>query len=236
MTLSPGCFGLHTTDPTSRQGGAPILGWTPSSLLLVEESMIWSAGPAAVHQRLEAGDHVKELLVDATLTQTVECAMESLQQVVDVSIGTFHRRQPARVLAGEGFGARPEERDEEIFADERPHCRGATAHDFRHVSRLPGELDQPASPGFVEWQQALIDRRVSRPGSGAVVEEVELGDFTWASLALHENLPDERGDRLDGNRHREESGERQARVREARMNPLADGPDSPGPGQRGDRL
>ena len=46
-----------------------------------------------------------------------------------------------------------------------------------------------------------------------------------ARLALDENLPDERGDGLDGIRHGEESDERQARVRQARMNALADGPD-----------
>ncbi len=43
-----------------------------------------------------------------------------LQQFVDVLVGAFHRRQAARVLAREGFGARPEERDEKVFADERP--------------------------------------------------------------------------------------------------------------------
>jgi hypothetical protein len=72
-----------------------------------------------VGQRLEAGDHVEQFLVDATLAQTVECAVEILQQFVDVLVGAFHRRQAARVLAREGFGARPEERDEKIFADER---------------------------------------------------------------------------------------------------------------------
>jgi hypothetical protein len=56
---------------------------------------------------------------------------------------------------------------------------------------------------------------------------VEFGDFTLAvaRLALHENLPDERGDGLDGVRHGEESQQRQARVRQARMNALTDGPD-----------
>jgi hypothetical protein len=56
---------------------------------------------------------------------------------------------------------------------------------------------------------------------------VELGDFTLAvaRAALHENLADERGDGLDGVRHGEESHQRQARVRQARMNALTDGPD-----------
>src|ERR1039458_1527167 len=39
------------------------------------------------------------------------------------------------------------------------------------------------------------------------------------------NLPHERGDGLDGVRHREQSDQRQARVRQTRMNTLADGPD-----------
>src|SRR4029077_18977828 len=71
-------------------------------------------------KRLEAGDHVEKFLVDATLTQTVKCAVEILQQFVDVPIGAFHRRQAARVLAREGFGTRSEERDEKVFADECP--------------------------------------------------------------------------------------------------------------------
>ena len=43
-------------------------------------------------QRFEAGDHVEKFLVDATLTQLVECAVEILQQFVDVFIGAFHCR------------------------------------------------------------------------------------------------------------------------------------------------
>jgi hypothetical protein len=41
-------------------------------------------------------------------------------------------------LARQRFGARPEERDEKIFADERPQGRGAASHDLRQVSRRPG--------------------------------------------------------------------------------------------------
>jgi hypothetical protein len=47
----------------------------------------------------------------------------------------------ARVLAREGFGARPEQRNEEIFADEGPQGRGVPTDDLRHVSRRPGGLD-----------------------------------------------------------------------------------------------
>jgi hypothetical protein len=131
-------------------------------------------------QRFEAGDDVEQFLVDATLAQTMECPVEVLQQFVDVFVGALHRRQAARVLAREGFGARPEERDEKIFADERPQGRGAATHDLGQVSRRPGKFGQLASPVFVQRQQSLTDGRINRPGRGAVVEEVEFGDFTLA--------------------------------------------------------
>lgn len=60
-------------------------------------------------QRLEAGDHVEQFLVDAALTQAVKGAAQILQQFVDVLVGPFHRRQAARVLARERFGTGPEE-------------------------------------------------------------------------------------------------------------------------------
>ena len=43
-----------------------------------------------LYQRLEARDDVEQFLVDVTLTQTVECAVEILKQFVDVSISSFH--------------------------------------------------------------------------------------------------------------------------------------------------
>ena len=66
------------------------------------------------------------------------------------------------------------------------------------------------------------------------MEEVEFGDFTvpLARLALHQNLPDERGDGRDGIRYGEQSHQRQAGVRQAGMDPLADRPDSRTPGER----
>jgi len=101
-------------------------------------------------KRFEAGDDVEQFLVDATLAQTMECPVEVLQQFIDVFVGSLHRRQATRVLAREGFGARPEERDEKIFADERPQGRGATTHDLGQVSRRPGKFGQLASPVFVQ--------------------------------------------------------------------------------------
>ena len=61
---------------------------------------------------------------------------------------------------------------------------------------------------------------------GAVIEEVEFGDALIAArFTLHENLPDERSDCLDGARHGEKAHERKARVRQALMDTLTDGPD-----------
>jgi hypothetical protein len=63
--------------------------------------------PPRSGQRLESGDHVEKFLVDATLTQTVECATEILQQLVDVFVGAFHCCQAARIFARQWFGAIP---------------------------------------------------------------------------------------------------------------------------------
>src|ERR1022692_993464 len=49
--------------------------------------------------------------------------------------------------------------------------------------------------------------------------------FVPMRFTFNLNLPHERGDGLDGVRHREQSDQRQARVRQTRMNTLADGPD-----------
>src|ERR1700694_3697641 len=74
-------------------------------------------------QRFEAGDDVEQFLVDATLARTVECRVEVLQQFVDVLVGALHRREAARVLARQRFGARSEQRNEKIFADECAQSR-----------------------------------------------------------------------------------------------------------------
>jgi hypothetical protein len=55
-------------------------------------------------------------------------------------------------------------------------------------------------------------------------------------FAFDLDLPDERRDGLDGIRHGEKAHQRQARVRQPRVNPLADGPDVGFPGQRGEGL
>ena len=188
---------------------------------------MWLTGTSLWGQRLEAGDDVEQFLVDATLAQTMKVPIEILQQFFDVLVGALHRCQAARVLTREGFGTRPEERDEKIFANERPEGRVAATHDLGQVPRRPGKFGQLASPVFVQRQQSLTDWCINRPGRGAVVEQVEFGDLTVAAarLALHENLPDQRGDSLDGVRDGEQPHQRQARVRQARVNALTDGPD-----------
>src|ERR1019366_1003853 len=101
-------------------------------------------------QRFEAGDDVEQFLVDSALAQPMECPVEILQQFVDVFVGALHRGQSARVLAREGFGARPEQRDEKIFADERPQGRGGATYNLGQASRWPGKFGQLASPVFVQ--------------------------------------------------------------------------------------
>ncbi len=128
-------------------------------------------------QCLKAGDDVEEFLVDAALAQLVEVLIEVLQQLVDVFFGPLHGGQSAGVFAGQGFGACPEERDEEILMNERPQGCRTTADDLRQISRRPREYGQLASPGFVQRQQALIDRRIHRSGRRAVIKEVEFRDF-----------------------------------------------------------
>ena len=73
----------------------------------------------------------------------------------------------------------------------------------------------------------LTDGFISRPGLGAVVEEVKLTDLALAVMrfTFDENLPDERRDGVDGSRHGEKSHRRQTGIRQPRVNALADGPD-----------
>ncbi len=71
-------------------------------------------------QGLKAGNDVEQLLVNSALAQLVEVPIEIFKQFVDVFFGTLHRCQAAGVFTGQRLGACPEERDEEIFVDERP--------------------------------------------------------------------------------------------------------------------
>ena len=69
-------------------------------------------------QRFEAGYHIEEFFVDVALPQLVEFAVETFQQFVDLLLGSLHRRQAARVFAGERFRAGSKQADEKILADQ----------------------------------------------------------------------------------------------------------------------
>src|SRR5579863_8897427 len=113
-------------------------------------------------QCLKSRDHVEKFFIDATLTQLVEIAMECVQQVVDVLVGSLHCRKTAGILASQRFGAGPEEREEEIFPDQRLQCRGAGTHDLRQIDRGPADPGQISLPLRIERQHALADRFVER--------------------------------------------------------------------------
>jgi len=60
-------------------------------------------------ERFKAGDYIEQFLVDAALAQLMEGPVKLLEQIVDILIGALHCGQTARVFAGEGVGASPEE-------------------------------------------------------------------------------------------------------------------------------
>jgi hypothetical protein len=153
-------------------------------------------------------------------------------------VGALHCCQPARVLAGQGFGARPEERDEKIFADQCAQSLDAVAHDLGQVGGRPVNRGQIAPPLRIERQQPLANRFVERSRQRSVMEHPErrMLAFVPMRFTFNLNLPDERGDGLNGVRHREETGQRQARIRETRVNTLADRPDATFPGQSREAL
>ena len=178
-------------------------------------------------QRLEARDDVEQFFVDAALAQLMEGGLQILKQLVDVPVRALHRRQPARVLAREGFGARPEERDEQVFADERTQRRVAAAQHFRRDLGRPADFGESLLPLRIERQQPLTDRLVERPDLRPIMKNVQarIVAFGATRLAFNLDLPDERGDGLDRVRHGKKSHHGQARVRQPRMHALADGPD-----------
>jgi len=153
-------------------------------------------------------------------------AVERLQQVVDVFVGPLHRRQAARVFARKGLGA---SRKSEMKRYSRISARSVVVPPPMISGRLlvgQGTLARP-SPRCVERQQPLAHRLVECTGLRAVMEYIELRILAFGPMrfAFDLNLPDEWRDGLDGIRHGKEAHQRQARVRQACMNPLADGPD-----------
>ncbi len=110
--------------------------------------------------------------------------MEVVQQFIDVLVGAFNCCETACVLAGQGFGACPEEGDEEIFAYERAKGRGAAAHHLGQGSGRPADADQVLLPLRVERQQSLTDRLVKRPALRAVVKNVDSRVFVLSGRSL----------------------------------------------------
>src|ERR1035438_8293588 len=101
----------------------------------------------------------------------MECPVEIIEQFADVSFGALHGRQAARVLAREGFGARAEERDKEIFANEGTEGYGAAPHDLRQLPGRPTHFDQTLPPLCVEGQHPLTHRLVESSWLGAIMED-----------------------------------------------------------------
>jgi hypothetical protein len=143
------------------------------------------------HQRLETGDHVEQFLVNAALTQAVECAVEIFQQFINVLVGAFHCGEAARVFARERFDACQKERDEKIFADESAQSHGVAAHGFGQRLRRPGNFDQTLLPCRIKRQQPLADRFVERAGLRAVVKNIKPDILTFGPthFAFDLNLP-----------------------------------------------
>ncbi len=106
-------------------------------------------------EQFKAGNDIEELLVDAALAKTVIGPIEALEQVVDVSVRTLHRGQPASVLAGQRLGAGPEERDEEILPNQRVERRGNTPEDIGPASVGPGNFGEALIRG------SLLVKRMS---------------------------------------------------------------------------
>ena len=111
-----------------------------------------------------------------------------------------------------------------VFIGAQRRC--ASTHDFRQGLRRPRGFGQRLSPSRVERQQSLANRFVERAGLRAVVEDVELRilDFRLVRFAFDLNFSYERGDGLDEIRNGEQSYGRKARIRQPRVNALADGP------------
>jgi len=87
LRIETRAVGADLTHPASARG---LCAFDDSGSGLAEPLCGWSA--LLSRQRLEAGDHIKQFLVDASLAQTMEGSVEVFQQFVDVLVGALHRR------------------------------------------------------------------------------------------------------------------------------------------------
>ena len=129
----------------------------------------------------------------------MECRVEVLQRIVDVLVRALHRGQSAGVLAGKGFGTRPKDRDEEIFADQRAERDVPCAHHLRNYPGRPFDFGQAFEPLRIERQQPLADRLVKRSGLGAIVKNIQPRIFSLGSVSFTFDLElaNKRRDRLN---------------------------------------
>src|SRR5208283_140264 len=176
--------------------------------------------------------------INGSLAQAAERLIQGSQQVVDVFLGSLHGGQAARVFGCQRFGASLVERDKKILPDECLQRPLMVTEDLGQVFGRPGKMGQPDLPFFIQRQQVLTDRFISRPGLGAVVEEVKLIKFSLAVMrfTFNQDLTDERRDGVDGSRNSEKSHRRDTGIRQPRSNAIADGPDFLFAGQRIERL
>src|SRR5208337_8609 len=170
--------------------------------------------------------------------QAAERLIQGSQQVVDVFLGSLHGGQAARVFGCQRFGASLVQRDKKILPDECLQRPLMVTDDLGQVFGRPGKMGQLDLPFFIQRQQVLTDRFISRPGLGAVVEEVKLTKFSLAVMrfTFNQDLTDERRDGVDGSRNGEKSHRRDTGIRQPRSNAIADGPDFLFAGQRIERL
>lgn len=158
----------------------------------------------SIRQCLVPGRHIEQFLVDRTLALALKPAVKAGEQLVDVLVGTFHRRQAAGVLARQRLGASTEQGDEEMLADQCAQRHGAAAHHFGRVRRWPALRHQVRFPLRVKRQQALVPRVVEASWLRPVIEDVDTWLRLLASVRFRIDLEpvDERGDGLDRIRYR----------------------------------
>ena len=144
---------ITETDDDDQVRGVPLLVYSVGfALLHLLLTLPPNSGGALLSARIVLVMVWLILFGVLNLIQNSIIQREVRQQFVDVFVGTLHRRQAACVLACQGFGAGPEQRDEKILADQRPQGRAAASNDLWQVFRGPVKLGQPATPILVQGQ------------------------------------------------------------------------------------
>jgi hypothetical protein len=116
-------------------------------------------------QCLEARDNVEEFCIDGGLAFLVEGRLKHFKKVIDISLGSLHRGQAARVFARKRLGACLEQGYEEIFADQCEDDGFSISHYLWQQFCWPFYPAQSALPFLVQGKQPLLYRLVTGPGS-----------------------------------------------------------------------